>query len=482
MLVVLLIAPIISTIVSAIFRKNLLIAEVITLLSSFIQLAASVFIANTVIQTGTYSLHPFFYIDHLGALLLLITSVVGFVSISFNIGYIREEVKKEIIGIHRATQSYLLINLFLLAMLSAIASTNPIFTWITIEATTLSTIFLISFYNKPSATEAAWKYLVVNSVGLMLAFLGTILYLAAASHGLGERTATWDNLASSLNGVNVQAIKIAFILVLIGYGTKLGIAPMHTWRPDAYSKAPIPVVAMLSGALLNVAFLAILRFKVITDNAIGGDFTQNLFIFFGILSVVLAALIIYRQENYKRLLAYSSVEHAGIMLLGVGFGGLGVYASLLHMIHHSLAKSLIFLLSGNIFLKYSSAYIKDVGGVLNTLPQTAVLFVLAFLALVGLPPFGIFLTKFYIILAGIQTHPWVTLIMVFSLALIFLGFFRLISSMLFGKIPDGIKSGEYSKWNLLPPVLLLCLIIILSVYLPDPLQKLLNNASEGLRR
>lgn len=477
LIILLLISPFIATLISLLFKSNRKLIEIASITSTAVQLITSLILANEVLVFGVYSFTDFFTVDSIGAILLIITAIVGFISVAYNIGYTRQEMIKEIIGLSRVRQSYILINLFLFAMFSAIASNNPILTWISIEATTLSTIFLISFYNKPSATEAAWKYLVINSVGLMLAFLGTVIYMTAASPLIHSGILTWQNILSVSALINPEVAKMAFVLILIGYGTKMGIAPMHTWRPDSYSKAPIPVVAMLSGALLNIAFLAILRFKLITDIAAKVNFSQNLFIFFGVLSIIIAALAMFRQENYKRLLAYSSVEHAGLMLLGFGFGGLGVYAGLLHMIYHSLVKSFMFLLSGNIFLKYSTTKIKNVTGVIHTLPETGLLFVIGFLALTGMPPFGLFLSKFYIILSGINNHLWITTLVIFALALIFFGFLRSVVLMVFGEAPTDLKVGEYSRWTLAPPVILLCLIIFLSFVLPEPIQELLNSAT-----
>lgn len=476
LILILLGLPIIAILLSVLGKKNLQISEAASFVSAFLQVVVSFVISYFVIQNNTYTVLPFFSVDALGALCLVVTSVVGFASVAYNIGYIREEVKKRII-FDRAKQSYILINLFLAAMFFAITLTNPILTWISIEATTLSTVFLISFYNRPSTIEAAWKYLVINSVGLMLGFLGTIIFFALVSNKIEGNFLTWQDMLSVAATLNPAAIRMAFIFILIGYGTKLGIAPMHTWRPDAYSKAPIPVVALLSGALLNVAFLSILRFKFITDAAVGVNFSQNLFIFFGALSVLVASFAIFQQKNYKRLLAYSSVEHAGIMLLGFGFGGLGVYAALLHMVYHSLVKSCLFLLSGNIFLKYGSTKIKDITGVIQIMPKTGILFLVGALALTGIPPFGLFLTKLYIIIEGIKTYPLITILLVFSIALIFVGFFRLVSGMVFGDMPKGMKVGEYSLWTLLPPLALLVVLVFISFMVPESLQTLLKQAA-----
>lgn len=476
---ILLIAPLIAILTSLIFRANLKVSETSSLISAGIQLAISLFIVATIAQTKSYGFAPYFEIDSLAAILTIITSIVGFGAVAYNIGFVRAEMSKKIIGLSRARQSYFLINLFLLAMFLAITTTNPIITWISIEATTLSTVFLISFYNKPTAIEAAWKYLVINSVGLMLAFLGTVIYLSLATPFIRSDFITWQNILLAAPNLDPDVIKMAFIFLLIGYGTKVGLAPMHSWLPDAHSQAPSPISAILSGALLNIALLPILRFKMVTDITVGSSFTQNLFIFFGTISIILAAFAIFRQESYKRLLAYSSIEHEAVILLGFGFGGLGVYAGLLHMVYHSLAKSAMFLLSGNILLKYDSSKIKNVANVIGLLPKTGVLFIIGFLALTAVPPFGIFLTEFYIILAGIQTHPWVATVIVFALALIFFGFFRQVTSMMFGKStnPSNVNVAEYGNWTLLPPVVLLGILIFLSLMLPDLLATILNDAA-----
>lgn len=476
LILILLIAPAIATIITLIFRNNLKVIEYSALISAGTQLTAALLIANTVAGAQSYSLLPYFQADSLSAILILITSLVGFASVAYNIGYMREELKRGVLGQSRTRQSYILINLFLLAMFLGLTTTNPIITWISIEATTLSTVFLISFYNKPSATEAAWKYLVINSVGLMLAFLGTIIYLACATPFIHSDFITWENILSVSSSLNPDVISMAFIFILIGYGTKVGLAPMHSWLPDAHSQAPSPISAILSGALLNIGLLPILRFKIITDNVVGQNFTQNLFIFFGVISIVLASFAIFRQASYKRLLAYSSIEHMAVVLLGFGFGGLGIYAGLLHMIYHSLAKSAMFLLSGNILLKFESEKIRNVVGAMGLLPKTSILFIIGFLALTGVPPFGLFLSEFYIILAGIQTHPWITPIVVFALALIFFGFFKQISTMMFGSMQGEETRGEYSKWTVIPPLILLSILIFFSLILPEQIQTLLKNA------
>jgi hydrogenase-4 component F len=369
------------------------------------------------------------------------------------------------------------LHLFIFAMFFAIITPNPLLMWIAIEATTLSTAFLISFYNKPSAMEAAWKYLIINSVGLLLGFFGTLLFLYPALYAGDYDLITWKTIMAHVSDFDPFVIKIAFIFVLIGYGTKVGLAPMHTWLPDAHSKAPVPISCLLSGVLLNVAFFAILRFKVVTDSVIGALFSQRLLIFFGIFSILVAAFIIFVQKNYKRLLAYSSIEHMGVIALGFGFGGIGSSAALLHMLYHSLTKSLLFLSAGNIFLKYSSTKISNVKGVMLLLPFTGVSFFIGFLAITGIPPFGIFITEFSILSAGINSYPVVAILAISGLSLVFAGFLKHTVALLFGENDRGLPRGGAGYWTVVPLLILVALLAITSVYVPTFLTHLINTAS-----
>jgi len=314
------------------FIKRKLVIEFFSIIAFSVALFESVVIALKVSISGIYSPFVFFSVDSLGVIVMLIIACVGFIATIYSIQYLRQETAKGIIGFTRVRQYFVLLNIFMTAMFLSITANNPVFAWIFIEATTLSTAFLISFYNKPSAIEAAWKYLIINSIGLLLGFFGTILYFTSVS-SLGENGfVSWESLLANATHLDPLIAKIAFIFVLIGYGTKVGLVPMHTWKPDAYSKTPNPIGALLSGALLPVAFIVILKFKNLTDMAIGPQFSQNLLIIFGTLSIAVASLIMFNNKNYKRLLAYSSIENAGVMALGFGFGGLAIFATTLHLI------------------------------------------------------------------------------------------------------------------------------------------------------
>ena len=455
--------------------KRRSVIELFSIIASSVVLFESIVVALKVSVSGVYSPFVFFSVDSLGAIVMLIIACIGFATTIYSIRYLQQETAKGIIGFTRVRQYFVLLNIFLAAMFLAVTASNPVFAWISIEATTLSTAFLISFYNKPSAIEAAWKYLIINSIGLLLGFFGTLLYFTSMS-SLGENGfVSWQSLMANAAHLDPLIAKIAFIFVLIGYGTKVGLAPMHTWKPDAYSKAPNPIGALLSGALLPVAFIVILKFKNVTDAAIGPQFSQNLLIIFGILSIAVAALIMFNVRNYKGLLAYSSIENAGVMALGFGFGGLGISAAILHLIYHSLVKGIMFFSSGNLLLKYNSAKIKNIKGALGIVPFTSILFIAGFLIVTGVPPFGIFLTKMQILSVGIQVNPIITIIALFFMTLIFIGFLKHIISMFFSQKPEDIEVGEGNIWLIIPPLILLVTIIILSFYIPPFLSILIND-------
>ncbi|MCL4473218.1 MAG: hydrogenase 4 subunit F [Actinobacteria bacterium] len=476
-LVLLLIVPLIAAAASLAVRNRILGLEVIAAISAPLELAAVAIIIADVVRNGSSDYGTYLAVDSLGAVVLITVTLVGLAAVFYSIGYLREEVRKQIIGFSRVRQYFVLLHLFLVAMFFAILTLSPIGMWIAIEATTLSTAFLISFYNKPSSMEAAWKYLIINSIGLLLGFFGTLLFLTSTSETGVSRFIDWGALTGSASGMDPLLAKIAFIFVLIGYGTKVGLAPMHTWLPDAHSKAPSPISALLSGALLNVAMLAILKFRIVADAAGAASFSRDLMVYFGVLSIGISAFIIIVQKNYKRLFAYSSIEHMGIAALGFGFGGLGTFAALLHMIYHSLAKSILFFSAGNIFLKYSSTKIRNVKGVLSALPATSVILLIGFLAITGMPPFGIFLTEFYILSAGMGAHLPVVIAVLLLLVLVFAGFLKHIAGMTFGRDPEPLPAGESNFLTVLPPLALLGLFVAAGLYLPESLKTLITTAA-----
>jgi hydrogenase-4 component F len=419
-------------------------------------------------------LSPLVYLDAFGTILILIITFVGCNTALYSVGYLRAEQGKGIIGPQRVVQYWVLFHLFMFAMLLSVTAQSPIVMWAAIEATTLSTVFLVSFYNKPSSLEAGWKYLVVNSVGLLIGFFGTLtmLSLGATPHG---GLMSWQQLLAIAPTLNPLATKIAFIFILVGYGTKAGLVPMHTWLPDAHGKAPAPISAMLSGVLLNTAFLAIVRYKAVVDQSAGIWWSSNILLAFGVLTVILMGFMLLSQRRYKRMLAYSSIENMGIIAVGFGFGGAGALYAIFHMCYHALVKSALFLTSGNLFLAYSSGKIRNIRGALTLLPWTGPLLFLGLFAVVGMPPFGTFLSKFGVVSAGIGAHPFVVGLLLIAFSLVFVGFLIHGTKMLFGAVPDRtpdggeMKPGEQGILTVLPIVLLLSTAIVLGLYVPEPL-------------
>jgi hydrogenase-4 component F len=475
-LIIIFIAVILAIPIS-LLAKNLRMIGTSSILVSLITLSATVKVALSVAASGTYTPFPIFSVDALGAIIIMIVSTVSITSTIYSIHYFRTEIAKEVISFRRVKQYFILSNLFIGALLLAAVSNSPILTWISIEATTLSVAFLISIYNRPSSTEAAWKYLIINSIGLLLGFFGTLLYFTALQPGTEGALTTWGTLFSNASYLNPVIAKIAFVFVLIGYGTKVGFAPMHTWKPDTYSKSPAPLGALFSGALMPVAFTTILRYKSITDSALGNTLSEHLLIIFGVLSIAVAALIVFSARNYKRLLAYSSIENAGIMALGFGFGGIAAPAALLHMIYHSLIKPTLFFLSGNVLLRFNSAKIAKVRGALTAIPMTGALFLTSFLAIAGTPPFGTFITKMSILSVGFKTHPVVIIVALFFSAILFVGFFKQIVSMMFGEKPAEINTQTENPWLLIAPLFLITLALILSFYTPHFITLLITAAA-----
>lgn len=455
------------------------IIESVSVIAASLAFASALFIAIKVAAAGVYVPFRFFSVDALGAIVLLIVAGIGLATVVYSVPYFQKETAKNIVGFKRVRQYYVLLNLFIAALFCAITVSNPIFAFVFVEATTLSTALLISFYNKPSAIEAAWKYLIINSVGILLGFFGTLLYFINPSSMGVNGSISWQLLAANAAQINPLIARISFVFVLIGYGTKVGFAPMHTWKPDAYSKAPAPLGAMLSGAVLPAAFLIILKFRKITDLAIGPLFGQKLFIIFGLLSIVIAAVIMLTAKNYKRLLAYSCVENAGVIALGFGFGGLGTFAAILHLIYYSCVKVILFFSAGNLLLKYSSSRIINIKGALGILPVTSVLFISGFLMVTGLPPAGTFLTKMFILSAGMTTYPAASLIAIFGMTIVFVGFLKHVTSMFFGSSPESIAAGEGNIWLIIPPLAFLAIIVCLSFYIPPFLHTLINSAVQS---
>lgn len=374
----------------------------------------------------------------------------------------------------------LLINLFIFSMLSAVSANNVAIMWVALEATTIFSALLIPLTRDKSSVEASWKYILIGSVGIALAFAGTVLgyFDFVALTGRAENALNWPVLLRNAPAMHPEVMKLAFVFLLVGYGTKAGIAPMHTWKPDAYGEAPPALAALMSSALFAVAMYAILRWKVVADAAIKDHYADNLLLTLGLLSLAIAAFSVAQSRNYKRMLAYSSVEHTGLICFGLGLGAAGVFAALLHLVNHTAAKSLMFFLAGDIERKYGSSAIKQARGLLTVAPWTGALFAAGLLALVGLPPFGMFISEFALFRAGFaQHHLWVRGLMAAALLLLlvaFVSFITRLNRMLYGEAPAEVVAGETSRWRVAPMLFGILTLVTLGLTLPAPLKNLLD--------
>ena len=372
---------------------------------------------------------------------------------------------------------------FFVAAMSLVACTPHLgLLWVGVEATTLASAPLIYFHRHRRSLEATWKYIMICSVGIALALLGNMLLAVAAQDSGTGGSMQLATLIAHAPAMNSAWLKTAFIVILVGYGTKMGLAPLHTWLPDAHSEAPSLVSAMLSGTLLNCAFLGILRsFQVISAAGLG-DYGQTLLLGFGLLSITFAAVFILGQGDFKRILAYSSVEHMGILALGIGIGGGATYGAMLHAVNHSITKAMLFLLAGNILDLYHTKSSYDVRGVLRVQPWTGALWIMGFLAITGTPPFGVFVSELTILKAALDTgRPVVAGAYSLLLAIIFLGMGPPVLRMAQGAPTPGIRQsrGE-GLFFLLPPAALALCALTLGLAVPKPLNDLLLQAARLL--
>jgi hydrogenase-4 component F len=297
--------------------------------------------------------------------------------------------------------------------------------------------------------------------------------------GRTENALNWTVLLASAPTLHPEVMRLAFVFLLIGYGTKAGIAPMHTWKPDAYGEAPAPLTALMSSALFAVAMYAIVRWKAVTDATLRDGYTDNLLIALGLLSLVVAAFSVVLATNYKRMLAYSSIEHTGLICLGLALGPLGAFAALLHLVNHTAAKSLMFFLVSNLDRKYNSPLIADTRGVLKALPWTGALFAAGLMALIGLPPGGIFVSEFALFRAGFALgRPWLMGATLALLTVVFVSFIHHLNQMLYGEPPAGVAVGEKGSWRIALLFLSVAVLVILGLTLPAPLAALLEQSVE----
>lgn len=473
-------APLAALLLCLLGRRDPRLVEYVNLAAGTISFGCALALPFLVTEGRMLFWHDYVMVDPAAAWVLLCTALVYFLSSIYAVGYMRLLNEDQRLG-----SFYALFSGFAFTMLVGPLMNSVGIYWIAIELTTLVSTFLVAFERDAESMEAAWKYIVVVSAGISLALLGTILTYWNGTFVLGSSyKMTWDVLAQAAPGMNHTLLLLSFLLILVGYGTKVGLAPMHSWLPDAHSESPAPVSAMLSGALLNTAMLGIVRFLSITRAAQIGGGPQYALMAFGMLSLLVAALFIVRQEGIKRLLAYSSIEHMGVVALGFGFGGpWGVAGALYHMFHHSLNKSLMFFGAGAMMRAFGSkeiARIRDVG---RCFPVLGSLWLAGAVAITGAPPFGLFQSEFSIMRAGLAPgSAWAVYGMAVLLIVIFLGFLNHFRSMYArSSEEEGVVARPIGGWCVLPMWLALVPLLVMGVWWPSGIRDYLYAVAQSLR-
>lgn len=487
----LLIIPLVASPLAFFLRRRPAM-EVVNLAAFVALLGLAAALGVRVLRSGPVSLwNGFFYADALSSLVVLLTSFVALACSIYAVGYFRHDERNGVFqegeelgggrAVNKLREYYTLTPLFVFSMILVALANNLGILWVAIEGTTLASVFLVMFYGRETSLEAAWKYAIIGGVGLSMALFGTILTYYSAHRALGTDTLgglNWSVLVGNAAQFDRPTMRLAFILILLGYGTKAGIAPMHTWKPDAYSEAPIPGAAMLAAGVLNCALYGLVRFYILSAKCLGPGFASHLLILFGLLSMGVAVPFILVQKNFRRMLAYSSIDHAGIMVLALGFGGpLGILGMLLHMTFHSITKPLLFFCAGNVQQQLKTDLFREAkGGLIHSMPLTGAAFLMVTLAVTGAPPFSLFLSEFTILRAGFSAG-YLVLAMLFVtfLVVIFSGFLIHIANLVLGPDP-GLPPAENCRWKNSSVAGLALVIIVMGFWMPAPLFRLIQDA------
>ncbi len=456
-------------------------APEINALFSFLTLLAAAFLTHRITDRGPMMVGDgWFFIDSFNVFLVALTAFVAFTTALFSRPYMRIEQEHGKLNDKRLRLYHSSYQIFIGAMLLALTTNNMGILWVAMEAATLATVLLVSLYRTPASLEAAWKYFILCGVGIALALFGTILLYFAAEKilGSGGTALLWTHLNGVKTELEPTVLSLAFVFLLVGYGTKVGLAPLHSWLPDAHAEGPTPVSAVLSGLLLNVALYAVMRSKVLVDGALGTDMAGNLMMGFGLFSVVLAAFLIKRQTDVKRMFAYSSIEHMGLITFAFGMGGaVANFAALLHMTMHSLTKSAIFFAVGHATQKSGTQLMEGIRGLIKTNPTIGWGLMLGTVAILGVPPFGVFASEFLIITTAMHEHPWATPFLLLALGVAFASIFGKVQPMVFGET----ESTKLPYQPALAPVFMhLGLVLMLGLFIPPYLADWYKQAAQLL--
>jgi hydrogenase-4 component F len=446
---------------------------------SFLTLVAASALALRVIQHGAMlTFREQFFVDSFNVFLVVLTAFVGFTTAVFSRPYMRIEELHGKLNAKRLRLYHSMYQLFMGAMLLALLTNNMGLLWVAMEAATLSTVLLVSLYRTRASLEAAWKYFILCGVGIAQALFGTILLYFAAEQALGRQGMTallWTHLNAVKGQLEPKVLAIAFVFLLVGYGTKVGLAPLHNWLPDAHAEGPTPVSAVLSGLLLNVALYAVIRCKVLVEGSIGYRIPGRMLMGFGLLSSVMSAFFLWRQRDIKRLFGYSSIEHMGIITFAFGMGGpVANFAALLHMTVHSLTKSSIFFTAGHASQTAGTQRMDGIRGLIGISPTIGWGLLLGSLAILGMPPFGVFSSEFLILTTAMRDHSWTTPFLLVALGVGFSAIFSRVQPMVFGKSDAQMLPHSPA---LIPVFVHLAIVLTLGLYMPPALASWYTSAA-----
>jgi hydrogenase-4 component F len=458
--------PLIGAAVLAFVGERPYASRVNVLASLATFLAAAALTIDVIVSGPMVALGRQFLVDPFNVFLVALTAFVAFTTSVFSRPYMLVEAEHGRLTVGRLRLYHSMYQLFTFTMLLALLTNNVGVLWVAMEGATLATVLLVSLYRTPASLEAAWKYFILCGVGIAQALFGTILLYFAAGKllGAGGNALLWTELNTVRADLEPTVLAIAFVFLLVGYGTKVGLVPLHNWLPDAHAEGPTPVSAVLSGLLLNVALYAVVRCKVLVDGALPGAFAKNLMMGFGLVSVVVAAFLLLRQRDIKRLFAYSSIEHMGIITFAFGLGGpVANFAGLLHMTVHSLTKSAIFFAAGHAAQKTGTQIMQDIRGLVTISPVIGWGLALGALAILGMPPFGVFASEFLILTTAMREQPWATPFLLAALGVAFAAIFSKVQPMVFG---ETTAARLPVRPAMLPVFVHLALVLMLGLWIP----------------
>lgn len=450
--------------------------------SSLAVLALAAAVARAVATEGSVAMGVL-RADAVTVPFLLLVGLLAAATSIYSVGWMKRELERGVFRLRSLRFYYALVHAFIATMSVTVLADNLGVLWIAMEGTTITSAVLVGFHGNRHSLEAAWKYIIVTTIGISFGLFGTVLVYAAAAHVQGHAAAgamSWSAIAAIAPRLDPGIVRIAFVFVIVGYGTKAGLAPVHMWLPDAHSQAPTPVSALLSGVLIKCALLGIIRFHTIARGACGPEFSGRLLLLFGLVSVVVATPFILAQRDFKRLLGYHSIEHVGIIALGLGFGGpVGTYGALLHVINHGVTKALVFFVAGDAIGRYGTRDMHDIRGLLGVAPWAGTLLMLGAFSLAGTPPFSIFMSELFVLRAGIASGSFaVVAVFLVMVTIIFAGLIHHAGRMALGVAAPTTRRGGEAAWAVGAMLLLALVMVLFGLSMPGAVDAMLRRATE----